>query len=78
MSLNKFTDYLWQENSAANFCRKKIKARRPENPLWVTDDAGEHLLYRQRDDDAGAVFEAGFNADVAAMGFDDPTDDGQA
>lgn len=32
----------------------------------------------QRNNDAGAASEAGFDADVAVVGFDDAPDDGQA
>lgn len=38
---------------------------------------GRSLLYRQRNDDVGAVLQAGFNTDVAVMRFYDPANDGQ-
>lgn len=75
--MNKFAGRFWQDNCAVvSLGGSDAGARR--SPLVGANGFGADLLYRQRDDDAGAVFEAGFDADVAAMGFDDAADDGQA
>ena len=64
--------------SGKKIAQRSLAGETKAEPSAAKDDPGEDLLYRQRDDDAGAVFKAGFDADVAAMRFNDATDDGQA
>ena len=77
MRLNKFDGRFWQENSADDFAgRGEDRSKVPVQPRGITD-SNEGSLHGQRNDNARAVFEAGSNADVAAMRFDDAPDYGQ-